>query len=79
MTKLIIFLITCIYLQLTFSFQQNAIQEKENIKSKISFTFDDGSTSDFGNYKLEMWNQLLLDHLQQHNLKAILFSSGSNK
>ncbi|MEZ4944745.1 MAG: polysaccharide deacetylase family protein [Cyclobacteriaceae bacterium] len=79
MTKLIIFLITCTYLQLTFSFRQEVAQEKENIKPKISFTFDDGSTNDFGNYKLEMWNQLLLDHLQQHNLKAILFSSGYNK
>jgi peptidoglycan/xylan/chitin deacetylase (PgdA/CDA1 family) len=79
MTKLLILLITCIYVQLTFSYQQNANQEKENIKPKISFTFDDGSTADFGNYKLEKWNQLLLDHLKKHDLKAILFSSGYNK
>ncbi|MEP2670463.1 MAG: polysaccharide deacetylase family protein [Cyclobacteriaceae bacterium] len=79
MTKLIIFSITCFYLQLTFSIRQNVAQEKENIKSKISFTFDDGSTNDFGDYKLERWNQLLLDQLKKHNLKAILFSSGYNK
>ncbi|HNP08264.1 MAG TPA: polysaccharide deacetylase family protein [Cyclobacteriaceae bacterium] len=79
MTKLIIFSITCFYLQLTFSIRQNVAQEKENIKSKISFTFDDGSTNDFDDYKLERWNQLLLDQLNKHNLKAILFSSGYNK
>lgn len=77
MTKLFVFLITCIYIQ--FTFQQNANQEIENTKPKISFTFDDGSTNDFGNYKLEMWNQLLLDKLKEHNLKAMLFSFGYNK
>lgn len=48
-------------------------------KPKISFTFDDGQTDDIGKYKLEVWNQLLLDNLKKHNLKSILFSSGANK
>jgi peptidoglycan-N-acetylglucosamine deacetylase len=46
---------------------------------KISFTFDDGSIDDFGAYKLETWNQLLLDNLKKHHLRAILFSAGYNK
>jgi len=48
-------------------------------KPKISFTFDDGSTNDIGPYKLEVWNQMLLDNLKKHHLKAILFSAGTNK
>jgi peptidoglycan-N-acetylglucosamine deacetylase len=79
MTKLFILLITCTCLQLTSSFGQNAVKEKGNVKPKISFTFDDGTTNDFGDFKLEMWNQLLLDNLKKHNLRAILFSSGHNK
>ncbi|MFN8343887.1 MAG: polysaccharide deacetylase family protein [Spirosomataceae bacterium] len=53
----------------------NIIQDKP----KISFTFDDGQTNDIGKYKLKVWNQLLLDNLKKHKLKAILFSSGANK
>lgn len=53
--------------------------EKEDNKPKIAFTFDDGSIDDFGTYKLENWNQLLLDNLKKHQLKAILFSAGRNK
>jgi len=80
MTKLLILLITCTCLQNTASFGQNtSVQKKDNGKPKISFTFDDGSTNDFGDYKLEVWNQLLLDHLKKHNLRAILFSAGHNK
>lgn len=56
---------------------KNTIRLKE--KPKISFTFDDGQINDIGTYRLEKWNQLLLDNLKKHNLKAILFSSGGNK
>src|SRR5687767_14949996 len=66
-------------LQLTFSTACAVAQANPEAKPKISFTFDDGSTSDFGTYKLETWNQLLLDNLKKHHLKAILFSSGKNK
>ncbi len=48
-------------------------------KPKISFTFDDGSVSDYGDYKLEEWNSQLLNHLKKHALKSILFSMGHNK
>ncbi|GAB3767140.1 polysaccharide deacetylase family protein [Spirosoma pomorum] len=54
-------------------------QPTQALKPKISFTFDDGSIDDFGQYKLERWNQLLLDHLTKNKLKAILFSAGVNK
>ena len=51
--------------------------EKRKEKPKISFTFDDGDASDKPNYPLKKWNQLLLDHLEKHQLKAILFATGS--
>ena len=54
-------------------------QNEKQDKPKISFTFDDGQTNDIGEFKLETWNQLLLDNLKKHNLKAVLFSSGANK
>jgi hypothetical protein len=31
-------------------------QPREPVKPKIAFTFGDGSTSDFGEYKLATWN-----------------------
>jgi peptidoglycan/xylan/chitin deacetylase (PgdA/CDA1 family) len=58
---------------------QTYAQNANNDKPKISFTFDDGQTHDIGEYKLETWNQLLLDNLKKHNLKAVLFSFGANK
>jgi peptidoglycan/xylan/chitin deacetylase (PgdA/CDA1 family) len=45
----------------------------------ISFTFDDGSVKDMPGYTLERWNSMLLDNLKKHGVKAILFSTGSNK
>jgi len=54
-------------------------QPTQAVKPRIAFTFDDGSINDFGQYKLETWNQLLLDHLKKNRLKAILFSAGANK
>ena len=49
------------------------------IRPTISFSFDDGSINDFGEYRLEIWNQMLLDNLNKHHLKSILFSAGKNK
>lgn len=78
MTKSIVF--SFLFLQLTiFSEREVLAQEKDETKPKISFTFDDGATNDIGDFKLEMWNQLLLDNLKKHHLRAILFSSGYNK
>ena len=67
-------------LGLTIYPPNNAVgQVSPKAKPIISFTFDDGSTNDVGQYKLEAWNQMLLDNLKKHELKAILFSSGANK
>jgi len=80
MTKTVAVSFYFIFLQLiVFSGQEVLSQEKDETKPKISFTFDDGSTIDIGDFKLEMWNQLLLDNLKKHNLRAILFSKGINK
>lgn len=43
---------------------------------QVSFTFDDGSTSDKFDYKLEDWNQMILDKLGEAKVKATLFSCG---
>jgi peptidoglycan/xylan/chitin deacetylase (PgdA/CDA1 family) len=58
--------------------RRHTLKEKQD-KPKISFTFDDGQIDDMGGYKLETWNQLLLNNLKKHHLKAILFSAGANK
>ncbi|KXX66697.1 polysaccharide deacetylase family protein [Flammeovirga sp. SJP92] len=39
----------------------------------ISFTFDDGNTSNQGNFKFEDWNDMILSTLDSANLKAIFF------
>ncbi|SFE84141.1 polysaccharide deacetylase family protein [Spirosoma endophyticum] len=54
-------------------------QPAQAIKPTLALTFDDGSISDVGEYKLETWNQRLLDQLKKNKLKAILFSAGANK
>jgi len=46
-------------------------------KPKISFSFDDGSIKNFPGYDLKIWNQMLLDHLKKHDVKAVLFVKGS--
>lgn len=79
MTRVLTIGVIWAVLQLTSPSERAIAQTKKEGKPKISFTFDDGSISDFGNYKLEKWNQLLLDNLKKHNLRAILFSSGKNK
>lgn len=64
----------------TVSFKmQTNVPAEQNAPPKISFTFDDGQVNDIGEYKLEKWNQLLLDNLEKHDLKAVLFSAGANK
>lgn len=45
----------------------------------VSFTFDDGITSDIANFKFEEWNDMLLSHLEDENLKAVFFVTGKNK
>ncbi|MDY7396920.1 polysaccharide deacetylase family protein [Aureibaculum sp. 2210JD6-5] len=46
---------------------------------KVSFTFDDGSKADRPGYTFEEWNKMLLDNLEDANLKAVFFVTGRNK
>ena len=39
----------------------------------ISFTFDDGSTSDRPGYPFEEWNEMLLDKLDKADVQAVFF------
>lgn len=45
----------------------------------ISFTFDDGITSDRVGYAFEDWNTMILDALEKHDITAAFFVTGSNK
>lgn len=45
----------------------------------ISFTFDDGTTTDMAGYPFEVWNKMILDHLDDAGVKAIFFVKGENK
>src|SRR5690348_15963475 len=73
-----IFVLTTLGLVKSFD-NKNTERFTEQLKPRISFTFDDGQINDIGIYPLEKWNQLLLDKLKKQNLRAILFSSGNNK
>ncbi|MEM9647911.1 MAG: polysaccharide deacetylase family protein [Bacteroidota bacterium] len=45
----------------------------------VSFTFDDGITSDLVGFPFEEWNQMILSHLEREDLTAAFFVTGSNK
>ncbi len=48
-------------------------------KPVVSFTFDDGITSDITDFKFEEWNEMILSNLENANLKAVFFVTGKNK
>jgi len=45
----------------------------------ISFTFDDGSTQDYGTYEFREWNNMILKSLDNAELKSILFVKTKGK
>lgn len=47
-------------------------------KSSICFTFDDGNSKDILDYNYKQWNQMILDHLKENKLQAILYVCGKN-
>ena len=47
-------------------------------KSSVCFTFDDGSPKNILDYSYIKWNQMILDHLKDSDLKAIFFVGGKN-
>ncbi len=54
-------------------------RKTETNKPTVSFTFDDGSTSDIAGFKFKEWNQMILSHLEKEGLKAVFFVTGKNK
>ncbi|WP_158259083.1 polysaccharide deacetylase family protein [Flagellimonas meridianipacifica] len=54
------------------------INEPKN-RPKVSFTFDDGITTDLATFKFEEWNQMILDALDEAELNSTFFVTGSNK
>jgi len=46
---------------------------------KISFTFDDGITADQPGYSFQEWNNMLLNKLNDAQVKTIFFVTGQNK
>ena len=48
-------------------------------KPSVSFTFDDGNTSNLAGFGFEEWNKMILSHLEKENLKAVFFVTGKNK
>jgi peptidoglycan/xylan/chitin deacetylase (PgdA/CDA1 family) len=76
MADTIYFLILSIVLNLA-DITENKSLEKESsfVRPKVAFTFDDGSTRDMPNLKLEEWNQMILASLKKHDAKAVLFAN----
>ena len=61
--------------------EQPEKKEKKEARKKptVSFTFDDGNTSDLAGFQFEEWNKMILSHLEEENLKAVFFVTGRNK
>ncbi len=59
--------------------KKNALPAGKPERPKISFTFDDGITTDMPGYPFEVWNAMLLQNLEKEGVKAIFFVTGSNK
>ncbi|RPA66898.1 polysaccharide deacetylase [Cyclobacteriaceae bacterium YHN15] len=45
-------------------------------KKRLAISFDDGSTRDMPGYSGEDWNRMILEHLHDHEARAILFATG---
>lgn len=48
-------------------------------KPTVSFTFDDGVTTDILDYKFKDWNAMILQSLEEAGITAVFFVTGSNK
>lgn len=55
------------------------IEEQPKTKPKVSFTFDDGITTDILHYLFEDWNEMILTSLREEELTAAFFVTGRNK
>lgn len=66
----------------TYNKSEKRFEQAEEVviaKPTISFTFDDGKTSDLAGFKFKVWNEMILSHLQEENLKSVFFVTGKNK
>ncbi len=45
----------------------------------ISFTFDDGKTNTLGGVPMKVWHHKILNTLDKHHIKAIMYVAGHNK
>jgi peptidoglycan/xylan/chitin deacetylase (PgdA/CDA1 family) len=61
--------------------EQPVERTKKSVEGKpsVSFTFDDGITSDLAGFEFEEWNKMILSHLKNEKLKAVFFVTGKNK
>ncbi len=76
--KSIIFLLLVILIGCRNS-TSNKSEKITETKPVVSFTFDDGNTSAIANFKFKEWNEMILSHLENENLKAVFFVTGRNK
>ena len=61
---------------------ENDVEKIEQLtpsKPKVSFTFDDGITTDIAGFPFEEWNNMILSHLEKESLNAVFFVTGKNK
>ncbi len=59
--------------------EDQTIEEQPKSKPKVSFTFDDGITTDILHYPFEDWNEMILASLRKEKLTAAFFVTGRNK
>lgn len=59
--------------------KNGAAEKVTETRPTVSFTFDDGNTSDLASFRFEKWNKMILSHLGKENLKAVFFVTGRNK
>ena len=65
-----------------FEKTKKPVEKPEKIvitKPTVSFTFDDGDTSNLAGFQFEKWNKMILSNLKNENLKSVFFVTGKNK
>lgn len=74
---------------ITFGCKNSTVDKLEKVADKsektlqskptVSFTFDDGNTSNIAGFQFEKWNNMILSHLEREDLKTVFFVTGKNK
>ena len=83
MNKVLIILFSILFLgcqpKAKEKIETSSTKKEVLLKPKVSFTFDDGITSDIASFKFEDWNQMILSTLEKEELTAVFFVTGKNK